>query len=194
MMLRIAADTHVLDTNKDAAGVQDGIPDEPWAARNRMVMLHARAAFVGSGASLAQRLMVAGNQRGSASAGGQGGNTGAGGQGGSTDAATEGRVDLGQALQQADRKECTGANLAWYLQYNAPRPATKALLQLRHSSLKVRSLAHLAFPWLSACLPGLKLGNLSDKCAVHYREERHCLYNCLRVQGGGLQYHWEAHY
>ena len=148
MMLRIAADTHVLDTNKDAAGVQDGIPDEPWAARNRMVMLHARAAFVGSGASLAQRLMVAGNQRGSASAGGQGGNTGAGGQGGSTDAATEGRVDLGQALQQADRKECTGANLAWYLQYNAPRPATKALLQLRHSSLKVRSLAHLGFPWL----------------------------------------------
>ena len=167
MMLGIAADTHGLDTDKNASGAPDGIPvkdtagilDEPWAARNRMVMLHARAALVGSGASLAQRLMVAGGQGSSVSAaggqsgsvstaGGQRGSTSAGGQGGSTDAATEGRVDLGQALQQADRKECTGANLAWYLQYNAPRPATKALLQLRHSSLKVRSLAHLGLPWL----------------------------------------------
>ena len=46
-------------------------------------------------------------------------------------------VKLHDALRGASgRRQCTGANLVWYLQYNSPKPVTKALFQLDHSSIK----------------------------------------------------------
>jgi hypothetical protein len=44
-----------------------------------------------------------------------------------------------QALMLAEEKQCRGANLAWYLQYNTPRTVRKPMIKLKHSSIKVSS-------------------------------------------------------
>ena len=79
------------------------------ASRAAMVMRRAEVALRGgNGRSLEDRLMIAKKGWG-----------------------------LDEVLEGADRKTCTGANLAWYQQYNTAKKVTKPLLQLKPSSVKV---------------------------------------------------------
>ena len=79
------------------------------ASRAAMVMRRAEVALRGGdGRSLADRLMI-----------------------------TKKDWKLDEVLEGADRKPCTGANLAWYQQYNTAKTVTKPLLQLKPSSVKV---------------------------------------------------------
>ncbi|GAX74124.1 hypothetical protein CEUSTIGMA_g1573.t1 [Chlamydomonas eustigma] len=43
---------------------------------------------------------------------------------------------LHKALILAEERECRGANLAWYLQYNTPKMVHKPMIKLKHSSIK----------------------------------------------------------
>ena len=102
--------------------------EDPLEARNKLVMGYARNALVGNGKSLRQQLFQKSD---------------------GPDALTGGRalpLRLNDILNDPTRrKQCTGANLVWYLQYNSPRPVTKRLLQLKPSSIKVRDPDHFGY-------------------------------------------------
>ncbi len=134
MMLRVAIDVHssAFEAGEGTTGSTCGVtgPAAGMAARSRLVMRRVRSALVGAG-SLYQQLLPTG----------QGGGQQAAQAPWQSGSAIPQR-DLSQALKQAHRRQCAGANLAWYLQYNTPKlPTKQALLQLRHTSIKV-STAH----------------------------------------------------